>query len=232
MVSRINHINIEDIKISYRTFSVLSRAGLHTVGEVIKMTEKQLLEINGLGVKCLEEIKREIFDEERVLEVAKEKSPLNTDDIFSIDEFSVRIKNALYRAGITTINELRETIDSKLMNIRNMGINSIAIINAVVPDRIRTYDGEADEIAAYRIKHKVDRNARRVLRLMETNNEKLSTVIKTAFRLADRRKTRQLLTDYCNAFPERIPDVLSVFESVGDTNDKFYISLKQAVSVN
>ena len=67
MVSRVSHIKIEDTGISVRTYNALKRAGLNTIGDVIQKTDEELREIRNLGAKSLAEVKREIFDEERVL---------------------------------------------------------------------------------------------------------------------------------------------------------------------
>ena len=224
MTSRINHVNLEDTGLSYRTFSVLNRAGFHTVGEVIKKTDQQLLEVRNLGVKCLEEIKREVFDEDRVLGLTKIELPPNSDCITDIKEFSTEIQNALRRAEITKISELRQATDYHLSNIRNLGKKSIELIDSIIPDRIKTYEGEADEINERCRKYRLDSEARRILRFMENKGMKLSELKPTKYLL---RKSRKILTEYCDVFPERIPDVLSLFEAMGDTDERFYKLLKQ-----
>ena len=228
MISTINHVNIEDTGISYRLFAVLDRAGFGTVGEVIKKTDQQLLEIRGIGKKHLKEIKREMFDSEKVLETLKNRSiPENTDYICYINDLSVRVINALTRAGISTISELRKTTDYQLSNIRNLGVKSIAAIDAVVPDRMKTYESEAEELEAYRIKYIIDRDARRIMRFMEDHNMTLSELMKSSYRLSGKRRARQLLMEYCTIFPERINDVFNLFETMNDTADVFYKRLKQ-----
>jgi len=227
MISTINHVNIEETGISYQVFRLLDRAGFGTVGEVIKKTDQQLLEIEGIKKRHLEEIKREIFDSERVLECLKKQIPEDTDYICYINDLSIRTKNALGRAGIFTISELRQMTDYQLSNIRNLGVKSIAIIDAVVPDRIKTYEGEAEELEEHRIKYIIDRDARCIMRFMETKNMTLSELLKSSNRLFNKRKARQLLMKYCNIFPERIPEVLRHFETMNDTADVFYKRLKQ-----
>ena len=229
MVSTINHIYLEDTGISCRLFNILDREGFMTVGDVIKMTDKQLLAVRGIGHDQLQEIKIKIFNEERVLEKMQEQPlPLNSDDIMDVKDFSIRIRNALYRANIMTISALRQTTDIQLNRIRNLGAKSIEIINAAVPDRIRTYEGEAEEIAAQRFKHKIDSDARAIMRFMKHHDMKLADLIKSDLRLSDKRRARQLLTEYCFTFPERIPDVLNHFEVMGDTDDRFYKLLNLA----
>ena len=227
MISTINHVNIEETGISYRVFSLLDRAGFGTVGEVIKKTDQQLLEISGIGKKHMNEIKKEIFDGERVLEHLKKQIPEDTDYICDITDLPIRVRNALGRAGISTISELRKMTDYQLSNIRNLGVKSIATIDAIVPDRIRTYEGEAEELEAYRIKYIIDRDARCIMRFMESHNMTLSELMKSSYRLSGKRRARQLLMEYCTIFPDRIPEVLRHFEAINNTTDVFYKKLKQ-----
>jgi len=228
MISTINHVNIEETGISYQVFRLLDRAGFGTVGEVIKKTDQQLLEIEGIKKRHLEEIKREIFDSERVLEHLKKQIPEHTDCIEDIKDFTIRIKFALYRAGISTISELRQMTDYQLSNIRNLGVKSIAIIDTVVPDRIKMYEGEAEEREAHRIKYIIDRDAKRIMRYMAEDNETLSQLTEGGFRYSGNKKARRVMADYCATFPERIPEVLRHFEAMNDTADVFYKRLKQA----
>ena len=67
MINRLGHINIEDTGLSVRSYNCLKRAGLNTIGDVMQKTDKELREIRNLGVKSLAEIKRELFDEERLI---------------------------------------------------------------------------------------------------------------------------------------------------------------------
>ena len=147
----------------------------------------------------------------------------NTADQDTIDYnkgLSVRTVNALKRAEITTFNKLRQVTDYHLKQIRNIGKNAIAEINAAVPDRIRTYNGEAEELEAYRVSYKLDRDTRHILRRMEAENMKLSELMKSDLKVSYKRQARKLITAFCDVFPERIPDVISVFDAVGDTGDR------------
>ena len=150
----------------------------------------------------------------------------NPDSIAYVTGLSIRTRNALIRAGITTLSALKETTDIYLIRVRNVGVKCLAEINAAVPDRVRTYDGEEDYIKSQRKKGKLDRDARRILRFMQYQNMKLSELIKSSYRIPGKRKARQLLAEYCAAFPERINDVIEHFEEMGDTSDRFYIDLK------
>ena len=73
MNSKINHLSIGETGVSVRAYNILRRAGLDNIGDVVKMTDKELLAIKYLGVKSLADIKKEIFDENRVLEEIKSR---------------------------------------------------------------------------------------------------------------------------------------------------------------
>lgn len=47
---------IEDLDFTIRTYNGLKRNHINTVGDLIKCTDKQLLNINGMGKQCLAEI--------------------------------------------------------------------------------------------------------------------------------------------------------------------------------
>jgi len=223
----VSEIKIKDTGLSYRAYIALARAGLLTVGEVTELTDQQLLEIDKLGVKTLAEIRKE-FDSERLLGTLERNiahAADYIDCIFNVGEFSVRTRNALVRAGISTLAELRQATDYRLSNIRNLGAKAIAEIDSVIPDRIKTYEGEAEEIAERCMKRKVEIEAKRIMRDMESKNMTLSELLPTYYRS---RRARDVLTEYCSIFPERIPDVLHHFEVINDTADKFYIRLKQS----
>jgi hypothetical protein len=152
----------------------------------------------------------------------------DSDYLFNAEGLSVRTLNALYRAEIKTISALKATTDSELTRIRNIGKKCIAEINAAYPDRIRTYEGEAEYRDIYRKIYIIEREVRRILHRMEFSGKKLTEIMDTKFRLS---KARKYLADYCIIFPERIADVLSRFEALNDTSDRFYKQFKQAHSL-
>ena len=51
---------IEDLSLSNRTMNALSKAGIKNVGSLFKKTEKKLKELEGLGDKGIQEIKKEL----------------------------------------------------------------------------------------------------------------------------------------------------------------------------
>ncbi len=51
-------IRIDSLDLSARTLNALSNAGIRTLGGLVRKTEDDLLDIEGLGEKGLQEIKR------------------------------------------------------------------------------------------------------------------------------------------------------------------------------
>lgn len=138
MISRINHIPIDGLGLSVRAYNILNRAGFELIGEVLKKSDEQLLEISKLGKMTLKEIKEVLFNEEQVLEIInRSKQPHDADSIASSNQFSVRTYNLLLRNGIRTFSELRQTTDKRLKSIRGLGVGVLAEIDTVVPDRVK-----------------------------------------------------------------------------------------------
>jgi len=53
-------IKVDDLKLSSRTINSLSRAGIKTVGNLVKKSAEELLEIEGFGERALNEIQRSL----------------------------------------------------------------------------------------------------------------------------------------------------------------------------
>jgi hypothetical protein len=119
-----------------------------------------------------------------------------------------------------------EKTDSELREIRNLGRKSLDEISAIFPYRAKTYEDEPEILEARRRWRKTDVTARRILRFMEYNNMTLWELLASGTTVGGRSKARQILTEYCVVFPERIDDVLNHFEAMNDTSDRFYTMLK------
>ena len=52
--------SIDELRLSPRLFNCLSRAGIHNIETVVSMSEEDLLNIRGLGVKALAELKERL----------------------------------------------------------------------------------------------------------------------------------------------------------------------------
>jgi len=47
---------LEDLDVTVRSYNCLKRAGINTVGDLVKMSEEDLCHIRNMGRKCVEEI--------------------------------------------------------------------------------------------------------------------------------------------------------------------------------
>lgn len=53
-------IPIEDLNLTQRSYNCLKREGIHTVGELVKRTEQNLLDIRNFGMKSIDEVKEKL----------------------------------------------------------------------------------------------------------------------------------------------------------------------------
>lgn len=53
-------IPIEDLNLTQRSYNCLKREGIHTVGELVKRTEQDLLDIRNFGQKSIDEVKEKL----------------------------------------------------------------------------------------------------------------------------------------------------------------------------
>lgn len=51
---------LEELDLSMRSYNLLKRAGIHTAGELCKMTDEQLMKIRNLGAKGVREVRRKL----------------------------------------------------------------------------------------------------------------------------------------------------------------------------
>ena len=58
--SKILEMNIEDMDLSVRSYNCLKRAGIHTVEDLTKKTEDDMLKVRNLGRKSLDEVIQKI----------------------------------------------------------------------------------------------------------------------------------------------------------------------------
>ena len=123
---------IEELDLSVRTFNVLKRAGVKTLGAISQLTEKELMRIRNFGKNSYNEIVQKLG--EYGLTLSENTNPENDTQIESqIDPLDYTIKelglstrafNALYRAGIDTLRDISQSTKEELMEIRHLGKNS------------------------------------------------------------------------------------------------------------
>jgi len=59
---RIMDLTIEELDLSVRSYNCLKRAGINTVGELVRKTEDEMMKVRNLGKKSLEEVEHKLLD--------------------------------------------------------------------------------------------------------------------------------------------------------------------------
>jgi DNA-directed RNA polymerase alpha subunit len=154
---------IESLRLGTRATNALRRGGIHTVGALIQMSQKDIFELRNVGVLSREEITKAIEsivqsgkivyhereeESKTIIETAPESSrlsePLPEIESISLDDvpFSVRARNALKRANVQTAGELVQMSEKDIMSLQNVGAQTrdeiLAVINAIIREG-RTY---------------------------------------------------------------------------------------------
>ncbi len=131
---------ISDFELSVRSRNCLKKMGINTLGDLLKITEAELLAYKNFGETSLHEINT-ILDSKGLYlgqaveghprpdkdEIEEEPVEENADLARSIDEFnfSVRAKKCLQQLNINTIGELVQKTDAELLGCKNFGVTSL-----------------------------------------------------------------------------------------------------------
>lgn len=59
-IERILEMTIEELDLSVRSYNCLKRAGINTVGELVRKTEEEMMKVRNLGKKSLEEVEQKL----------------------------------------------------------------------------------------------------------------------------------------------------------------------------
>jgi hypothetical protein len=129
--------NVNSLDLSVRASGCLAAAGILTIAQLVQYSREDLLDLPNMGRKSIIEI------EERLaklgLSIRSHQSPkrstvpssviptgleLNVESL----NLSVRPRNCLSSAGIHTVAELAQLEEHDLLNLKNMGRNSVAEI--------------------------------------------------------------------------------------------------------
>lgn len=143
MGAQLMDTDIEMLSLSVRSYNSLKRAGLNTIGKIIGSIEsmQDLLKFRNLGKNSAVEIMQKmkeyqeslLTDIDRTVIIRRKAEKEKSQQTISLDErdiselkLSVRSYNSLKRAGINTISELENVINSggNLREIRNLGATS------------------------------------------------------------------------------------------------------------
>ncbi len=132
---------ISDFELSVRSRNCLKKMNIATLGDLLKITEAELLAYKNFGETSLREIKRILGPRNLHLGMALEEQQslsqphgeghdINADEELlnkTVDEMqlSVRARKCLQNLNIHTINELVQRTDAELLGSKNFGVTSL-----------------------------------------------------------------------------------------------------------
>jgi len=138
--AKILEIPITDFELSVRSRNCLKKMNLVTLGDLLKITEAELLSYKNFGETSLVEIKKILESKGLSLGMALEDATATDEDETStvqgasedilrktVDELelSVRSRRALARLGVKTILDLIQKTDAELLGCKNFGVTSL-----------------------------------------------------------------------------------------------------------
>ncbi len=143
--SAILSIPVTDFELSVRSRNCLKKMNIHTLGDLLRATELELLAYKNFGETSLKEIKEMLRQKGLTLgQFAHEKeqapgaarkpqaAPASPDVGLELAgqpvsklELSVRSRKCLQALGINTIGELADRTEAELLNARNFGQTSL-----------------------------------------------------------------------------------------------------------
>lgn len=142
-------IPVSDFELSVRSRNCLKKMNINTLGDLLRITEHELLAYKNFGETSLREIKAMLSQKGLALGqnahtkpgarsaspmavVAAPAAPVGNVDILSRSvstiDFSVRSRKCLQRLGISTIGELISKSEAELLESRNFGSTSLTEI--------------------------------------------------------------------------------------------------------
>ncbi|MBW7905119.1 MAG: tetratricopeptide repeat protein [Phycisphaerae bacterium] len=151
--SRLLETTIAEFELSVRARNCLKKMRIQTLGDLLKLTEAELLAYKNFGETSLNEIKAllakkglrlgqrpEEIDPSAIVETPPPRPPVppGAEAILSRPvselEFSVRARRCLQRLNISTIADLIQHSEQDLLSTRNFGVTSLSEIKARLAD--------------------------------------------------------------------------------------------------
>jgi DNA-directed RNA polymerase subunit alpha len=143
-------VPISDFELSARSRNCLDRAGIHTLGDLTRVTEPELLSNKNFGETSLKEVRDMMaskgltigqslanakpaavaFVREDLAPEVRAKLEMTVADL----NLTVRSRKCLSRLGITTIGELISKSADELLTVRNFGVTSLNEIRQKLGD--------------------------------------------------------------------------------------------------
>jgi DNA-directed RNA polymerase subunit alpha len=133
---------VTDFELSVRARNCLKKMNIRTLGDLLKITEAELLGYKNFGETSLEEIKAMLTNKGLRLGQALEEqqSQARKDLLKTVAanvpehvlnknvnelEFSVRSRKALQRLGVSSVGELATRTEAELLGVKNFGQTSL-----------------------------------------------------------------------------------------------------------
>ena len=189
MADTTNCFELEDLNLSSRTYTLLKKAYINTLDDILKKTYLNLICIRGLGkhevnevVEKLKEFGYEYKDTESVPQMI-EKS----DDVLLVDIIDdARLTNPLHRAGIHTVNDFFAKSGKELLRIRTFGVVKLKKVREAIDKHIKKPNEESVIDIAEQAAKEVDEERDSLSSNMyDELNKKYEELLKTAQKQAD-----------------------------------------------
>ncbi len=136
---------VSDFELSVRSRNCLKKMNIHTIGDLLNISEAELLSYKNFGETSLSEIKHILGLKGLSLGMSHESKPLQinqmaaeNDDINEellakpIEDFelSIRARNCLLQLNIRTVGELAAKTEAELLGCKNFGSTSLTEIRS------------------------------------------------------------------------------------------------------
>ena len=140
---------ITDFELSVRSRNCLKKMNIRTVGDLMRISETELLSYKNFGETSLKEIKvilsgknlrlGQAVEESRPEVLEPDTEPVPDDQSILAKpvedlQLSVRAKKCLQKLNIKTIGELTRKSEAELLGIKNFGVTSLNEIKKVLTD--------------------------------------------------------------------------------------------------
>ncbi len=140
--SQILETPISDFELSVRSRNCLKRMKINTLGDLLNITEAELLSFKNFGETSLREIKTILESKGLLLGMSLEEKQFSAAEMAdrtaaaaqdeglmnkSVDDLqlSVRARKCLQKLNIRTIGELTQRTDAELLGVKNFGVTSL-----------------------------------------------------------------------------------------------------------
>lgn len=130
--------SIEALNLECSSYRALKRAGINTIEQLVKLTPKQLLGINRIGKSSFGDIKQKLIMYIQDADIEKKK--LNCGTPIDVLKLSIRLENALKKAGIVSAEQLFSMSEVSICRISGVGIKGLNQIIRNKPKELTEID--------------------------------------------------------------------------------------------